>query len=135
MNDLHKASIQYMSVAFLLLFLPLIFGQCSGGENELKEKLPGKWIRTDGNYTLDVKELAKGEMLDVAYLNPNSIHVGRSEWQINEGKLQIYVELRDKNYPGSIYQLEYDEASDQLVGTYYQAVARQTFEVRFARKE
>lgn len=135
MNYLHKASLQYMPVTVLLLFLPLIFGQCSGGENELKEQLPGKWIRTDGNYTLDIKELAEGGMLDVAYLNPSSIHVGRSEWRINDGKLQIYVELRDKNYPGSIYQLEYDEASGQLLGTYFQAVARQTFEVRFARKE
>ena len=45
----------------------------------------------------------------------------------------MFVELRDVNYPGSTYTLQYDAASDRLMGTYFQAVAKQTFRIEFAR--
>ncbi len=35
---------------------------------------------------------------------------------------------------GSTYDLTYDPASDRLRGTYYQAVAKQKFDVYFTRK-
>jgi hypothetical protein len=47
--------------------------------------------------------------------------------------LTVFVELRDVNYPGSTYTLQYDAASDRLMGTYFQAVAKQTFRIEFAR--
>src|SRR5690349_10593320 len=34
---------------------------------------------------------------------------------------KVFVELRDVNYPGSIYTLTYEASSDQLKGIYYQA--------------
>jgi hypothetical protein len=43
------------------------------------------------------------------------------------------VELRDMNYPGSIYRLRYDKATDRLKGTYFQAVERRTFNIEFMR--
>ena len=48
--------------------------------------------------------------------------------------LEVFVELRDVNYPGSTYTLLYDPAKDQLHGIYYQAVARQNYEVVFVRQ-
>ena len=48
--------------------------------------------------------------------------------------MRVFLELRAGGYDGSTYELVYDPASDRLVGTYYQAVAKQKFSVYFARK-
>jgi hypothetical protein len=48
--------------------------------------------------------------------------------------LKLFFELRAGGYNGSTYTLNYDAAGDRFTGTYYQAVARQTFEVVFVRK-
>jgi hypothetical protein len=48
--------------------------------------------------------------------------------------LKLFFELRAGGYNGSTYTLNYDAAGDRLKGTYYQAVAKQTFEVFFVRK-
>ena len=45
----------------------------------------------------------------------------------------MFVELRDVNYPGSAYNLRYDPKTDRLIGTYFQAVQRQTYDVEFVR--
>ncbi|HQW01823.1 MAG TPA: hypothetical protein PLR30_05065, partial [Saprospiraceae bacterium] len=73
--------------------------------------------------------------LGVGYFNPKSIHVGRAEWVEKEGKLYVMAELQDVNYPGSIYGLEYQPATDHLVGTYYQAVEKNTYDVEFVREK
>lgn len=91
-------------------------------------------MRDDGRYTIEIKEAKNDGKLDVAYLNPEPIHVGQSEWRIKEGYLQIYVELQDENYPGSLYQLTYEEKKKILYGTYYQAVDQVSFEVFFTKK-
>jgi len=49
------------------------------------------------------------------------------------GAVQVFIELRDANYPGSTYTLADDAKTDRLVGRYHQAVARETFEVFFVR--
>jgi hypothetical protein len=43
-------------------------------------------------------------------------------------------ELRAAGYDGSSYELRLDAASGRLIGTYYQAVAKQAYEVQFTRK-
>jgi hypothetical protein len=45
----------------------------------------------------------------------------------------LFFELRAGGYNGSTYTLKYDAASDRLKGVYYQAVAKQKFEVVFVR--
>ena len=50
-----------------------------------------------------------------------------------DGRLMIFVELRDVNYPGSQYDLHYDPKTDRLTGTYFQAIQRETFAVEFVR--
>ena len=99
----------------------------------LSAKLEGKWERTDGGYVLALKgPLGNGD-ITAKYFNPNPINVGRSMWQLDRGKLKLMVELQDKNYPGSVYSLEYVEHDDVLKGTYFQAMEKMTYEVEFKK--
>jgi len=97
------------------------------------EKLKGRWLRDSGGYTIDIRSVGPGGKLEAAYFNPKSIHVGKAEASQQGEMLKVFVELRDVNYPGSTYSLAYDAKSDRLVGRYYQAVARETFDVYFVR--
>ena len=49
-------------------------------------------------------------------------------------KLNVFVELRAPNYPGSMDTLVYDPKQDQLRRTYFQATLRQSFDVYFVMK-
>ena len=97
------------------------------------QKLEGRWQRGDGGYVLDIKTAAADGKLSAAYLNPRPINVARAEASIEGGTLKVFIELRDVNYPGSTYQLTYDSSGDRLLGTYFQAALRETYEVEFGR--
>lgn len=99
------------------------------------ESLPGYWGRTDAGYILELKDLSMDGTLKAAYFNPRPINVSRAEWKRKEGKINLFIELRDKNYPGSSYSLTYDPGSDRLSGSYYQAVQKETFPVEFIRRK
>ena len=103
--------------------------------NDTPQHLEGIWVRTDGGYKIEIKEVQDDGKLDAAYFNPNPINVGRAGWTSHNGKIQVYVELRDKNYPGSNYKLTYVEEKETLMGTYFQAVTKETFEVYFTKKK
>ncbi len=96
------------------------------------QKLKGEWRRPDGGYVLAIKSVDNGVM-DAAYYNPSPIHVAKAEASREGAVTRVFVELRDVNYPGSIYTLTYEPASDQLRGVYYQAVERQRYDVVFVR--
>jgi hypothetical protein len=98
-----------------------------------KEKLVGRWQRTDGGYIIELKNPTPAGLIEAGYFNPNPIHVGKSGWQTKDGRLMIMVELQDQNYPGSLYNLEYQSNVDQLTGTYFQAVERVSYNVQFTR--
>jgi uncharacterized protein (DUF2147 family) len=95
----------------------------------------GRWVRPDGGYMLDLKEIGKDGTLKAAYFNPNPINVYRAELGRKQGAITIFVELRDVNYPGSTYNLIYDPETDRLVGTYFQAVQKVTFNIEFMRSK
>ncbi len=97
--------------------------------------LAGRWLRPDGGYILEIRSASADGKLDAGYFNPNPIHVGRAEWVEKDGKLYALVELQDVNYPGSTYGLEYVVSQDRLVGTYYQAQEKTTFDVEFVREK
>jgi len=99
------------------------------------EGVVGRWIRPDGGYVLEIRSAQADGKLDAAYLNPRSIKVSRAEWRREEGRLLVFVELRDVNYPGSTYNLRFVPDKDSLVGAYYQAVQKQTFDVEFVRQK
>lgn len=107
--------------------------QSLGTAESSSNKLEGKWQRTDGGYILELSGAKSNGDITAAYFNPNPINVGRSLWQNNAGKLMVMVELQDKNYPGSVYNLEYSESQNSLKGTYFQAVEKMTYNVEFSR--
>ena len=95
--------------------------------------LEGRWVRPDGGYILQLRDIKKDGSISAAYYNPRPINVFSAKWSRKEAKINLFVELRDVNYPGSKYNLEYDPKSDRLKGTYFQAVERQTFNIEFIR--
>jgi hypothetical protein len=99
------------------------------------ERLIGRWVGPDGGYVLEIRSVHDNGALDARYYNPHSINVARAEWRRENGRLAVFVELSDRNYPGSHYTLRYVPEEDALVGTYFQAVHRQTFEIMFIRQQ
>ena len=96
-------------------------------------KLTGKWQRPDGGYIVDVKRVDSGGTMDAAYANPRPIHVAQARATLSGSTVNVFIELRDVNYPGSTYHLTYDPRLDCLTGIYFQAALKQTFDVYFVR--
>ena len=96
--------------------------------------LKGAWVRPDGGYTIAIKSIGPGGELEAMYFNPNPLPFAKAQASRDGATLRVFFELRAGGYGGSTYELAYDPASDRLKGTYYQAVAKQKFDVSFARK-
>jgi hypothetical protein len=96
--------------------------------------LLGEWVRPDGGYVLAVTDIAADGEATVAYFNPRPIHVERAEARMEDDTTGLFVELRDRNYPGSTYTLRHDAQGDQLVGVYFQALQRASYDVVFVRR-
>ena len=97
------------------------------------EKLIGQWQRADGGYIIEIQSIETGGRMNAAYFNPRPIHVAKAEASQYEGTVNVFIKLRDVNYPGSTYNLTYDPADDCLKGVYFQAAIGQTFDVYFVR--
>ena len=97
------------------------------------QRLEGQWVRPDGGYILELREIKKDGSLRASYFNPRPINVFIAKWSRKKGKINLFVELRDVNYPGSKYNLQYEPGPDRLKGTYFQAVEKQTFNIEFVR--
>jgi hypothetical protein len=100
---------------------------------ELRSLL-GEWVRPDGGYVLVVGDIAEDGQATVAYLNPRPIHVQRARARSEDGAVKLFVELRDRGYPGSTYTLTHDPGADQLEGIYFQAAQRASYDVVFVRR-
>ncbi|MEE8573284.1 MAG: hypothetical protein V3T20_08455 [Gemmatimonadota bacterium] len=98
------------------------------------QRLTGRWVRADAPYVIEIASAADDGSLEAAYYNPRVINVSHAESRVIDGTLEVFVELRDVNYPGSTYTLRYDAADDVLQGVYFQAVLRQSFDVVFVRQ-
>jgi hypothetical protein len=100
-----------------------------------KDLLVGRWTRTDsdGAYVIEIKSAGADGKLEASYFNPNPIKVGHAEWQKKNNGLMIVVELRDVNYPGSTYTLNFIPSENRMTGNYYQAVEGANFDVEFVR--
>jgi hypothetical protein len=46
----------------------------------------------------------------------------------------LFIELRDRNYPGNYYTLTYDSQSNRLIGVYHHLGIGQNFDVFFIRR-
>jgi hypothetical protein len=97
------------------------------------ERLVGRWLRSDADYTIEIASVGPDGKLDARYFNPGPIHVSRAETATQDGKLLMALELQDKNYPGNFYALMYDPGSDSLSGVYNHLGLNQQYEVTFSR--
>ena len=97
------------------------------------EKLIGRWLRSDADYTIEIASVGPDGKLDARYFNPGPIHVSRAETATKDGKLLLGLELQDRNYPGNFYALVYDPGSDSLSGVYNHLGLNQQYEVTFSR--
>ena len=95
--------------------------------------LSGRWLRPEGGYILEIRDVDAGGKMDAVYLNPRPITVARAEATRDGSTLKVFVELRAPGYPGSTYTLTYDPKRNQLEGVYFQAALRQSFDVVFVR--
>ncbi|MBP6050264.1 MAG: hypothetical protein KA739_00350 [Pseudomonadales bacterium] len=97
--------------------------------------LEGEWVRPDGGYRIVIRAADVDGRLDAMYFNPDPLPFSRALAVPDGAKLRVFFELRAGGYAGSTYDLRYDPASDRLYGIYYQAVAKQSFEVFFTRRQ
>jgi hypothetical protein len=99
------------------------------------QRLVGRWLRPDGQYVLDVRQIHSDGRVEAAYLNPRPIHVSEAKVEKKNGRFRLRLVLRDQGYPGSYYDLTYDVDTDRLIGEYYQAAMGAVFDVQFVRIE
>jgi hypothetical protein len=95
--------------------------------------LLGRWVRPDGGYAITITGVGAGGPLEAAYANPNPLPFSRAEASRDGRTITVFLELRAGGYNGSTYTLAYDPGKDVLQGVYFQAVARQKFDVYFVR--
>lgn len=96
--------------------------------------LQGVWVRPDGGYTIAIKSVSPNGQLEAMYFNPNQLPFAKAQAALDGSTLHASFELRAGGYAGSTYELIYDAETDRLKGVYYQAVAKQKFDVYFVRK-
>lgn len=96
--------------------------------------LKGNWVRPDGGYTIAIKGIGSDGQLEAMYFNPNPLPFERARASMQGTTIRADFELRAGGYAGSTYELIYDPASDRLQGTYFQAVAKQKYEIYFTRQ-
>jgi len=94
----------------------------------------GAWVRPDGGYLILIKKVSPDGQLEAMYFNPNTLPFAKARASRDGAAVRLSFELQAGGYNGSTYELTYDPASDRLKGVYYQAVAKQKFEVYFVRK-
>jgi hypothetical protein len=95
--------------------------------------LLGRWVRPDGGYMITIRGVEPDGKLDAAYANPRPLPFAEARASRDDKTIKLFFELRAGGYNGSTYTLIYDPANDVLYGIYYQAVARQRFNVYFER--
>lgn len=125
-------------IYFLFILIPAIwflFLNNNTDFDKASEKLTGSWLRADGPYTIKITDVKKEGALEIAYFNPNPIPGGQGSWRMTDNELKLFVILNDVNYQGSTYEMTYNERSKNLVGTFYQAKVKQSFDVYFTRKK
>jgi hypothetical protein len=136
-----KIILTFGAVVVLIILIVILTNKQSSESNTTGIKtidenlLVGDWIRTDAGYRILISSLNEDGTLSAQYFNPDPINVGKANWEESYGNLKIIIELRDANYPGSTYTLNYLSDRDILAGDYYQAVEGLTFYVEFARNK
>ena len=145
MTQIKKTGVFLLGLVIILTLVVLLWqsGECPSSEIEEivsrkknfaeAQHLAGQWVRPDGGYRLVIEDVKPDGSLNMSYFNPNRINVSISNWKFEDNRIHVFVELRDVNYPGSKYNLVYTSEQDVLIGTYFLAAHKQTFNVSFKR--
>ena len=111
------------------------FGVFAAGDKPVDySQIVGQWVRGSGGYVLDIQNVQPDGKLHAVYLNPRPINISKARANAGTGSIDLFVELRDKHYPGSYYTLTYDTKSDCLIGVYHHLGIGQNMNVSFSRK-
>jgi hypothetical protein len=115
----------------------LIHGRTSAGTGTKAafDSLKGPWLRPDGGYVIDIRDVDATGKLTAGYFNPRPINIFQAKASRAGNTTKVFIELRDVNYPGATYNLTYDPERDQLRGVYYQPALGQSFDVVFIRRK
>ena len=140
---MNKNKIIYSVAAAIILVAALIFIFINNSDDKVltykkgpdRNLLIGDWIRTDASYLIKINNVINVGTLNAQYFNPKPINVESATWEENYGDLKMLIVLRDVNYPGSKYTLNYLPDRDVLAGEYFQAVQGLNFYVEFFRNK
>lgn len=98
------------------------------------EVLKGTWVRPDGGYRIAIDGVGPDGKLDATYFNPTRLPFAKAQVSQDGATFRVLLELQAGGYAGSTYDLLYEPATNRLRGTFYQAVAKQKFDVYFVRQ-
>ena len=119
--------------SFIMMLIP-VFNVHAEPNSHNYNKIEGQWLRPDGGYVLDIKSVGPDGKMEAVYLNPRPINVSKAQANIVAGKIELFIELRDRGYPGSYYTLYYDGKTKRLAGVYHHLGLNQNFDVYFVRR-
>jgi hypothetical protein len=120
-------------VVLTLLLAPLGLATAQGPAPAF-DTLKGDWVRPDGGYRISIAAVGADGRIEATYFNPNRLPFAKAQAARDGATLRAFFELQAGGYAGSTYELAYEPASDRLKGVYYQAVAKQKFDIYFVRK-
>jgi len=140
---MNKNKIILISSLAVLAIIILVFFITNNGSDTVtsnrkasdKKLLVGDWLRTDASYLIKINSVSEDGSLEAQYFNPKPINVESANWEESYGNLKVTIMLRDVNYPGSKYTINYLPDRDILAGEYYQAVQGLNFYVEFDRNK
>ncbi len=95
--------------------------------------LVGRWVRPDGGYVVEIRSVSPDGKLDASYANPTPLPFSRAEATREGSEIRVFLELTAGGYNGSTYTLSFDPAKNILRGVYFQAVAKQRYDIHFER--
>ena len=121
-------------IAAVILVVAVIAVFSSAKTSNDYSQIVGQWVRASGGYVLDIRNVQPDGKVDAAYLNPKPINVSIAQIDIEADGIDLFVELRDRHYPGSYYTLTYDTQMDSLVGVYHHLGIGRNYNVIFSRK-
>jgi hypothetical protein len=98
------------------------------------EVLKGTWVRPDGGYRIAINGVGPDGKVEATYFNPTRLPFAKAQVSQDGATFRIVLELQAGGYAGSTYDLLYEPATNRLKGTFYQAVAKQKFDVYFERQ-
>ena len=145
MNKTKKIGVILTGVVIILSLALLLWRSAEGPFSATKgavgqtenfaqaRRLEGQWVRPDGGYRLVIEDVKPDGSLKASYFNPSKINVSISNWKVEDDRLGLFIELRDTNYPGSKYTLVHAKEKDVLEGTYFLAVTKETYSVKFLK--